>query len=251
MSESLDVEHQRRLRAERVLDVLRGIWGDELPPAPHSELRPLIDAIAADDAHAAEVRLVSQGDGVTYETLAALWRASERSPEAASLSASLPESVQERLRRLDLSLPQQSTGTTTAEPSPSEGAGEEHDVAEHFGIWEYHPRSGLITFDAVTAHLLGADPQVGSAQVGEHLQDHVHPDDRERVADALSLALTSGRTYELHFRTVSPVGAVTVLHSHARVLRDPATGSAHLTGLLTVACDREPSQGPEVAAPAV
>lgn len=255
MIESLDVEHQRRLRAERVLDVLRAIWGDELPPAPDSELRTLIDAIAADDAHAAAVRLVSQGDGVTYETLAALWRARGRTSEAVELATDLPAPVKERLRQLDLSLPQQATGTTqsperTEQSPPAVAEGEPAD-AHHFGIWEYDPRTGLITFDAVTARLLGADPQAGSARIEEHLQDHVHPEDRERVAEALVTALAAGRTYELRFRIVSPIGVVTVLHSHARVLRDATSGSAHLTGLLTVACDREQARAPEVPAPAV
>lgn len=68
----LDLEHQRRLRAERVLTMLRELWGDELPPGPNAEVAVLIDTIALDDDHGAGDQLITQRDGLTYAMVAEL-----------------------------------------------------------------------------------------------------------------------------------------------------------------------------------
>lgn len=54
--------------------MLQQMWGDELPPGPASALTALIDAVGIDDFHGVEDRVVSQGDGVSYQVLAVLWQ---------------------------------------------------------------------------------------------------------------------------------------------------------------------------------
>jgi len=114
MGDPLDEEHQRRLRAERILLMLRKLWGQAMPPGPQAEVTLLIDAIAVDDHHAEADHLVSQRDGLTYEVLAALCtrhlleegRAAELAARSASvsgpLSTSLPLELLSRLRSLRL-----------------------------------------------------------------------------------------------------------------------------------------------------
>lgn len=112
MTDPLDLEHQRRTRAERVVAMLQALWGDDLPAGPHPELTVLIDAIAIDDEHATSQRLVNHGDGLTYDLLAALCTQLLRITAAgdsfpASLIAQLPPALLTTLQQLNL-LPRRS-----------------------------------------------------------------------------------------------------------------------------------------------
>ena len=57
-------------RAERVLAVLRELWGDEPPPGPDPDLAWLVDALAVDDAHGREEGLVVHSDAIALSSLA-------------------------------------------------------------------------------------------------------------------------------------------------------------------------------------
>jgi len=263
--DSLEVEHRRRLRAERVIEVLQQLWGDELPPGPNSTLTAVTDAVGVDDELGAADHLVGQADGLTYELLAALWRHHAATTRGTStfLARQLPWPLTDRLRSLDL-LPHDEAVTgdqetvppsrpTTAQAAALAGDGRgatdgpprrvvsPHGVAEavvdesaHVGMWEIDPQSGQVAYDEVTARLIGAGTSHGYSSVQEQLHELVHPADRERVEEALHTALTTGTAYLVRFRVVSPAGVVTHLVSHGRVLRKPSDRSGRLTGYLTV-----------------
>lgn len=398
MSDWLDVEHQRRLRAERVLQELQDLWGDQLPPGRHPELIVLIDAIAIDDEHARDTRLVSQGDGLTLDMLADLVRRAEghdrdhrpgsgdaaavegaggagrdrlhlssapqeeelstppaTSPVATppagaavtrgteSMPAELLHQVHDLIRRQNPQLdPQQdsrldvgggstglspngrsSTGPDLERPtdraqdesgrrdrgddgrrrvidldrptgdqpswapgagrawwrqpvseasagSASESSGQSGghplaaaedprvgptpqvalgDEAERVGVWEIDPQSGAVAFDAVTARLVGAGVSAGHSTVEQHLEDLVHPDDRDRVEQAMRQALGTGTSYRVRFRVTSSAGAVTWLISHGRVLTKPSDRVPRLTGYITIDREAEHQTVPASAAP--
>lgn len=59
----------RSRRAERVLAVLRDLWGDEPPPGPDPELAWIVDALAIDDAHGREAGLVVHSDAIALSSL--------------------------------------------------------------------------------------------------------------------------------------------------------------------------------------
>jgi PAS domain-containing protein len=60
----------RSLRAQRVLAVLRDLWGDERPPGQDPELAWIVDALAVDDAHGREDGFVVHSDGLALTSLA-------------------------------------------------------------------------------------------------------------------------------------------------------------------------------------
>jgi len=275
MGESLDVEHQRRLRAERVLTLLRELWGDEPPPGLNSQLSLLIDAVATDDEHAREQRLVSHGDGLSYTLLAALWRqgvtpsrqrsktigavpaAGEESPPPAPL-AFLPPALLARLQDLALldSTTTMSTSSTVPRPlspagiaMPTEATREEPTYADtsSIGVWELDPVHGTVAYDAVGAQLIGAGHDAGSARVEEHLQQLIHPEDREHIAQTLQHCLDTGDSYRMRFRTVSATGAITWLVSNGRVIRNAGDATARLAGFIALDQDRTAEEATQPA----
>jgi hypothetical protein len=254
--ESLEVEHQRRLRAERVQALLQQIWGDELPPGPTSALTALIDAVGIDDIHGVQDQVVSQGDGLSYHVLAALWQHYRTQPPADLSSPQLgaglhlPQVLAERLQALQL-LPTpvpahaRPASSAPATPEPGEINPQEVDLGEsdlgeidprtvptpvvaevgestHVGVWEIDPHNDTVAFDAVTAQLIGAGEVAGHSTVSAHLAELVHPEDRAPVAEALQEAVNHETAYRVRFRVRSAAGVITHLISHGRVLRAQA-----------------------------
>lgn len=131
-------------------------------------------------------------------------------------------------------------------PTPQVALGDE---AERVGVWEIDPQSGAVAFDAVTARLVGAGVSAGHSTVEQHLEDLVHPDDRDRVEQAMRQALGTGTSYRVRFRVTSPAGAVTWLISHGRVLTKPSDRAPRLTGYITVDREAEHQTVPASAAP--
>lgn len=66
MSDGLQREHQRWMRAEHVLGLLRELWGDAPPPGANPELTLLVDALSADDAQGRQNGYVVHGDEIRY-----------------------------------------------------------------------------------------------------------------------------------------------------------------------------------------
>ena len=258
MSHGLDLEHQRRLRAERVLDTLRLLWGEDPPPGPDPHLTALIDAVAADDAHGAEDRLVCQGDGVDVRTVAALWRhylrttgtggRTDPSPAHATGPTpvvALPPALLERLQRSGLL---DETGPVVTSPRPVLATGGPPDIDEGVGVWHLDAATGTVVYDALGAQLIGAGT-AGHDRVQNHLETLVHPEDRDAIARDLEHSLRTGQDYRRRFRVVSAEGVVTWLFSHGRVVHAPAavpgapTGSPQLVGLIRP--DRDGAHGAE------
>ena len=247
--------------------MLQQMWGDELAPGPGAALIALIDAIGIDDFHGVEDRVVSQGDGLSYQVLAALWQHYLNQPPADPSSLRLgsglrlPQVLAERLQALQL-LPvpdaalagPASSAPATSRPGEIDPrdvdprSGTTPKVAEgaesaHVGMWEIDPHNDTVAFDAVTARLMGAGEVAGHSSVSGHLGELVHPDDRAQVTSALEEAVSNETPYRVRFRVRSATGEITHLISHGRVLRKPSDPSPRLTGYLTI--DRDGQRGPE------
>lgn len=277
MVESMEIEHCRRLRAERVQALLKQLWGEELPPGPAAALTVLIDAVGVDDFYGAEDRLVSQGDGLSYQVLATLWQHyrtwSLTDPSAPESGAGLhlPQVLAQRLRLLQL-LPTPAPAPTpvrasaagaAAESSPTGpsvvgsgavGSGGGVDartgptpvVAEvgefaRVGVWEIDPQTGIVAFDAVAAQLIGDGDVAGCSTVARHMQELIHPDDHAPITSALQEVSETETAYRVRFRVRSPEGVITHLISHGRMLHKPSDPYPRLTGYLAIDRDGEPA----------
>lgn len=102
------------------------------------------------------------------------------------------------------------------------------------GMWEIDPQSGDVAYDGVTAQLLGIGTQAGNSTVIQHLNELIHPGDRDRVDEAIKYALRTHTTYRVRFRVITALGLPTWLISQGRVLTKPSDPSPRLTGYLTL-----------------
>lgn len=69
----------------------------------------------------------------------------------------------------------------------------------HIGSWEYEPQHNRITWSAEKFRILGRDPALGEPSFEELLQVH-HPDDGEKLRQAVHQTLTTGRPYRLRLK---------------------------------------------------
>jgi PAS domain S-box-containing protein len=106
----------------------------------------------------------------------------------------------------------------------------EHKLAEaqriaHLGHWERDLRSGRITWSAETYRIFGLPPGEPPPKLPALLQ-HVHPDDRPVVEEAVTRALRGDATYDLKYRIIGPNGETRFVRSQCEVKRD-ASGTPH------------------------
>ncbi|WP_328291830.1 PAS domain-containing protein [Kineococcus sp. NBC_00420] len=210
----IDREHRLHLRAEKVADLIEALWGDSPPLGPDPKLSTFIDALGGDDEHGRQDHTVVHGDGLTYRQLvAALLDSGSR----AQALAHLPAPLLERLL---------AAGALTVAPV---SIGMAALPAAHTGAWDFDAVTGLVSFDAEAARLMGLTHHGGQGTLDMARADHVHPDDRALVAAALDEALRTGRRYETRFRCAMPDGTYAWRASRARAL-NPVESAATTSG---------------------
>ncbi|WP_369070261.1 PAS domain-containing protein [Kineococcus terrestris] len=201
--------HGRSARAREVADLLRGIWGDDLPRTADPALTLLEDAVAVDDEGGRARRVVVQGDHLSHETLTALLRLV---PAATARQLVPPE----LLGRLDA-------------PDGDELRVSAPLLDPAVGAWELDPATGRVSWDARCAQLLGSS--TSGAPLSHQLEVEVHPEDRDGVREALARALASGGEYRARFRALQADGSWAWRTSTGRVVRLP-DGGPRLLGLI-------------------
>lgn len=89
----------------------------------------------------------------------------------------------------------------------------------HVGSWEWNVRNDVARWSDETFSIFGlpCDPL---EQHHRSFVEMVHPDDRNRVDQALTEALSGTRDYDLDYRIVRPDGVERFIHAQAQVLRD-------------------------------
>lgn len=94
--------------------------------------------------------------------------------------------------------------------------------------WEWDPSSDRVVRSRNAERLVGL-PAVGT---GAELFALVHPEDRERVRQALDLALAEGEAYEEEFRIVRADGSIRWVADRGRVTRRGEGKTVCLSGVL-------------------
>jgi PAS domain S-box-containing protein len=93
-----------------------------------------------------------------------------------------------------------------------------------FGTWDWDPRTEVMHWDDETFLVLGYDPAKDVAS-REAWFERVHPDDRERVAEAVRLALADETVFDFECRLALPEGKERYVRVVADIVRS-ATGTA-------------------------
>ena len=101
----------------------------------------------------------------------------------------------------------------------------------HMGVWQWDIVADKRTFDDQTCSLLGLDPSTFHGTSADFFAA-VHPDDREKVAEALAQAITQDVPYAPEYRAVWPDGSVRHLGAGGQVVRDTAGRPLAISGII-------------------
>ena len=108
---------------------------------------------------------------------------------------------------------------------------EEAQRIAHFGWWERDFTTSRVLLSDELCRIFGVQP----ADVPEWHQrwlNLIHPEDRQRVAEASATALRGGPRYDVEYRVVRPDGAERVVHSRGDVTWDDAGKPLRQFGVL-------------------
>lgn len=198
-------------------DLLDGLWGDDLPPNRDPQLTLLIDALVGDDESGRGDQVVVHGDGVTYRQLI---EAVNHPGGGSSGLSRLPPGLLHRLEVTGALAPAVVSTGMAALPD------------EQCGAWELDVAKGTISYDAVTARLVGIGHSGGEVALEVAGRATMHPDDRFLVTSALDETVTTHRPYQVRFRVQLPHGEHRWLASRARPVGDPGSGAVRLVGFI-------------------
>ncbi len=85
------------------------------------------------------------------------------------------------------------------------------------GIWEFHPGTGTLIWDATMYRLHGRDP--GEPANFEFWAGAVHPDDVERASGEFAAAIEGGDAFDTRFRIIRGDGQLRHIRATATVIR--------------------------------
>jgi len=89
------------------------------------------------------------------------------------------------------------------------------------GWWERDYQTGQVGLSDETCRIFGVQP-VDLPHWHERWVNLIHPEDRQRTAEASDAALRGDARYDVEYRVVRPDGAIRVVHSQGDVTRDDA-----------------------------
>ena len=87
------------------------------------------------------------------------------------------------------------------------------------GSWVLDFATGQVSWSDEGLRIFGLSPEAGSWTHEENLQ-RIHPDDRERVAQADASSLARGGQFEIEYRIVRPDGEICTVYERAEAVRD-------------------------------
>ena len=102
---------------------------------------------------------------------------------------------------------------------------EEAQRLARLGSWSWNPPADQVSWSAQMYAIFGRAPVRGPPSIGAFVA-YIHPDDRERVADAYAQALAGETAFELECRIVAGDGAQRTVHALAH--KDAARPGAYL-----------------------
>lgn len=213
----MDDEHQLRRRAEVVRQLIGDMWGDGAPPGPDPQMALLLDTLMGDEQDGRAEQVVVRGDCLTYRQLI---EAVAGCGEPSARFAGLPPALVRRL-----------SASSTFPPTPV-SRGMAALPARHAGAWELDSSNGVLSYDSITARLLGVGHTDGWCELHPVGMAAIHPDDHFVVESAITESLSTGRPYQARFRALLPHGDYGWRASHARPVAGIRSDVVRLIGFV-------------------
>jgi len=124
----------------------------------------------------------------------------------------------------------------------SEASLAESQRVAHLGSWEYDYATQALHWSDEVFRIGGYVPQSFVPTPGL-LESAIHPDDRERVAQAQRAAHAGGVPYDLDHRIVRPDGAIRTVHQQAELIRDASGRPLKRLGIVLDVTERRQLEG--------
>jgi PAS domain S-box-containing protein len=116
----------------------------------------------------------------------------------------------------------------------------------HMGVWRWNIPENRREFDQQTCRLLGFDPASFKGDE-ETFYGTVHPDDRERIREALRNSVENDLPYEADYRAVWPDGSVHDITTRGMLTSDAAGRPARISGVLWDITERKKAEAQVLA----
>ncbi|HXL17094.1 MAG TPA: PAS domain-containing protein, partial [Streptosporangiaceae bacterium] len=115
---------------------------------------------------------------------------------------------------------------------------EEAQRMAHVGYWEHDPETDRLTWSDETYRIFGLQPQAQIFSLAQ-LSALIHPEDQQRMIQAVAEALRGGRRYDVEYRVVRPTGEVRIVHSQGDVRRDESGRPRRMFGMVQDITERK------------
>ncbi|MBR8840843.1 MAG: PAS domain-containing protein [Stigonema ocellatum SAG 48.90 = DSM 106950] len=113
--------------------------------------------------------------------------------------------------------------------------------AAHMGTWDWNILRGQIHWSANLEALFGLAPGEFDGSYSMFVSS-LHPDDRDRVLEAINRAVTTGADYNIEFRVVYPNGTIRWALSLGKVVYDQAGQPVRMAGVDIDITERKKSE---------
>ncbi len=107
----------------------------------------------------------------------------------------------------------------------------------HTGSWTRRMSTGEGYWSNETYRIFGLNP-TRPAPTLQQLLGLCHPDDRDRLDQALNATAREGRKFELDYRIIQPDGSIRYVHSKGQPVLDEAGGVLEIRGVLMDVTER-------------
>jgi PAS domain S-box-containing protein len=127
----------------------------------------------------------------------------------------------------------------TALRASEEKLGQAQHIA-HLGYWERDMVADSIRWSDETYRIFGL-PGRNDIDI-DHFQKLLHPDDREKVKNAIGDALADGPRYDVEYRIVRPDGDLRFIHSQGNVVKDEFGRPRYIFGTVQDITERKQAE---------
>ena len=111
----------------------------------------------------------------------------------------------------------------------SEASLREAQRIAHLGNWQWNVTTNELRWSEEVYSIFGLAPQQFRATY-EAFLERIHPEDREKVTQAVRQTLGEGQTYSLEHRIVRMDGEVRIVHERAEIVQDDTGKTVQMVG---------------------
>ncbi|MEH2127617.1 PAS domain S-box protein [Nostoc sp.] len=111
----------------------------------------------------------------------------------------------------------------------------------HIGLWDWNVQTGEVIWNDNHYRLLGLEPEISAASY-QLWRDRVHPEDVDRIEQAVSNALAQHINFQGEYRVIFPDGRVHWLTGKGRAAYNEAGDPVRMLGIIIDTSDRKQAE---------